>query len=64
MLRSTTGTIVEVALATKHQISLVVLIVQRVTIIYSMLLPCPFFKIVSAHIYKLLKKIVMGKMNI
>ena len=52
----------EVALATKHHISLVVLNVQRVTIMYSMLLPCHFLKIVSAHTYKLLKKIFMGKM--
>ena len=62
MLRSATETIVEVALGTKHQISLAVLNVQRVTILYSMLLPCYFFKIVSAHTYKLLKKIFMGKM--
>ena len=62
MLRFATETIVEVALETKHQISLAVLNVQWVSIIYSMLLPCHFFKIVSAHTYKLLNKIFMGKM--
>ena len=62
VLQRATGPIVEAALATNYQISHIAVNVQRIIIIFSMILPCLVSKIVSAHAYKLLKKIVTGKM--
>ncbi|KAK7818226.1 hypothetical protein CFP56_041624 [Quercus suber] len=42
-----TGPIVEVAFATKHQISHIAVNVQRIIIIFSMILPCHVSKIVQ-----------------
>ena len=64
LLQRASGPIVEAALATNYQISHIAVNVQRIIIIFSMILPCHVSKIVSAHAYKLLKKITSPLVDI